>query len=77
MIEIPYKEQTTEEGRPNHKLADVYVRDRDEALALDTSYLIQGSKLFIIRTAELFVLDEDGGVWCSAEDGAILKKEVP
>lgn len=70
MVKITHMEQSRGANQPNYVLADVYVKNRAEAEELDTSLLIQGSKLLVIETAELFVLNEDGGIWCSALDGA-------
>jgi hypothetical protein len=71
---VEFKHMVQGDGdSPKYKFSDIYVQDRQEAMAVDTSLLIQGSKLFIIETAELFILNKDGGVWCSAVDGAFLK----
>lgn len=71
MQEIKHKEQRV--GEIKFKMLDIYVKDRAEALTVDTSLLMQGSKMLIIETVELFILNEDGGVWCSALDGSVLK----
>ncbi len=55
-----------------YKYADIYVKDRAEAVKVSTNNLAQGSKLYIVEAAELFVLNEDEGVWCSAVNGAAL-----
>lgn len=55
-----------------YKYVDIYVKDSAEALTVSTRKLTQGSKLYIVETAELFVLNEDEGVWCSAADGTVL-----
>ena len=52
---------------------DIYVKDRAEALAVSTQKLTQGSKLYIVEKAELFVLNDNGGEWYSAIDGTPLK----
>ena len=72
MVEIKHMEQGSGDC-PKHKFVDVYVKDHAEAVTVDTSRLIQGSKLWIVEAAELYVLNEDGGVWCSAMDGTVLK----
>lgn len=72
MVEFKHMEQGAGDC-PKYKFSDIYVKDRQEAMEVDTSLLIQGSKLFIIETAELFILNQDGGTWCSALDGAFLK----
>lgn len=71
MFEVKHIEQGTGEG-PKFKFVDIYVKNRGEALTVGTDQLIQGSKLLIIETAELFVLNEDEGVWCHALDGTVL-----
>lgn len=73
MYEVIHKTQGVGE-RTKYRYADIYVKDRDEAMAISTSELIQGSKLYVIETAELFVLNEDEGKWCSAVDGAVLQE---
>ena len=71
MYEVNHKEQGVGD-QPKFKFVDIYVKDRQEALTVDTNQLIQGSKLYIVETAELFVLNEDEGVWYSAVDGSVL-----
>ena len=41
-----------------YRLQDIYVKDRDEAMSVDTSLLIQGSKLLIVEAMELYVLNQ-------------------
>lgn len=72
MVEIKHMSLSLGD-RPKRKFVDIYVKDRGEALTVNTDRLIQGSKLWIVETAELYVLNEDGGLWCSALDGAVLK----
>lgn len=72
MVEIKHMEQGMGDCS-KYRFVDVYVKDRAEAMDVNTSFLIQGSKLLIIETAELFILNEDEGVWCSAFDGTPLK----
>ena len=71
MFEVTHMEQNTGE-KPKFKFVDIYVKDRAEALTVDTARLIQGSKLFIIETTDLYVLNEDEGVWYHATDGTVL-----
>lgn len=71
MYEVIHKTQGVGEYE-TYNYADIYVKDRREALEVDTSHRIQGSKLYIVETAELFVLNEDEGMWCSATDGSVL-----
>ena len=59
---------------PKYKYVDIYVKDVAEALEVETYHFTQGSKLYIVETAELYILNENAGLWCSAVDGAILKK---
>lgn len=71
MYEVIHKVQGAGEY-DKYKYVDIYVKDRAEALRVSTNDLIQGSKLYIVESAELFVLNRDEGVWCSAIDGASL-----
>ena len=71
MYEVIQKVQCAGEYS-KYKYVDIYVKDRTEALSISTNDLIQGSKLYIVESAELFVLNRDEGVWCSAVDGAAL-----
>ncbi|MBE6557692.1 MAG: hypothetical protein E7661_01595 [Ruminococcaceae bacterium] len=71
MFEVVHKSQGAG-AHFKYKYLDIYVKDREEALAVTTKKLTQGSKLYIVETAELFVLNEDEGVWCSAVDGTVL-----
>ena len=71
MYEVIHKNQGIDEFS-TYKYVDIYVKNRNEALKIDTTGLIQGSKLYIVEAAELFILNEDDGVWCSAVDGTVL-----
>ncbi len=71
MYEILHKGQGSGESY-KYQYMDIYVKDRAEALAVNRTRLTQGSKLYIIETAELYVLNEDRGQWCSAVDGTVL-----
>ena len=71
MYEVIHKTQGVGEY-DKYKYADIYVKDRAEATKINTNHLIQGSKLYIVETAEQFVLNQDDGVWCSAVDGTML-----
>ena len=73
MFEVKHMELGVSDN-PKYRFADIYVKNRTEAQAVKTDQLVQGSKLFIIETAELFVLNEDGGVWCSAVDGTVMEE---
>ena len=71
MYEILHRDQGSGECF-KYKYMDIYVKDRAEALTVNRAKLTQGSKLYIIETAELYVLNENGGLWCSAVDGTVL-----
>ena len=71
MYEVIHKTQGVGEF-DKYKYADIYVKNRAEAMEISTNHLIQGSKLYIVETAELFVLNQDNGVWCSTADGTML-----
>ncbi|MBE6584933.1 MAG: hypothetical protein E7645_00220 [Ruminococcaceae bacterium] len=71
MFEVIHKTQGSGE-RSKYKYVDIYVKDLAEAMKVKKNKLVQGSKLFIVETASLYVLNEDEGVWCSAVDGTVL-----
>ena len=71
MYEVVHQTQGAGEHY-QYKYVDIYVKDPAEALTVSTRKLTQGSKLYIVETAELFVLNEDEGAWCSAADGRVL-----
>ncbi|MCQ2429298.1 MAG: hypothetical protein MJ192_03095 [Clostridia bacterium] len=54
----------------------VYTTTRSEALALDTEYFVQGSILFVIREAKMYMLDTDGGSWYNVANGLKLEEDV-
>ena len=54
--------------------AEIYVDDRAEALSVDPNDYIQGSKMYIIETAELYVLQSNRKQWRSAMDGSPLRE---
>lgn len=54
--------------------AEIYVDDKAEALAVDPDDYIQGSKLYVIETAELYVLQSNRRQWRSAYDGSPLSE---
>ena len=62
----------------NHKryreYAEIYVDDMEEALTVDPDDYIQGSKMYIIETAELYVLQSNRKQWRSANDGSPLSE---
>ncbi|MBQ9780421.1 MAG: hypothetical protein IJW00_05710 [Clostridia bacterium] len=53
--------------------ADIYVENVREAKTVDTNDYIQGSKLYVIETAQLYVLSREGGVWRNASNGSVLQ----
>lgn len=59
-------------GDTNMMEVTVYATTAEEAAALDTSLYVMGSVLMIVRTGEVYVLDEDGGAWRSVTDGSAL-----
>ena len=71
MYEVIHRTQGVGEY-DTYKYVDIYVKDRTEAMDISTNLLIQGSKMYIVETAELFVLNQDDGVWYSAADGTML-----
>ena len=56
--------------------AVIYATTRSEAKALPTANLLQGSVLFIIREAKMYMLDTDGGVWYNTATGVSLGEEA-
>lgn len=54
----------------------IYVTTPDEARSLSTDRLVQGSVLFVIRTGQMYMLDEDGGVWRNIASGSALTEET-
>ena len=46
--------------------------DKAEALSVSSDDYIQGSKMYIIESAELYILHASKGIWCSADDGHAL-----
>lgn len=54
----------------------IYVTTHDEARSLSTDRLVQGSVLFVIRTGQMYMLDEDGGVWRNIASGSALTEET-
>ena len=66
------KDNYTDDSRKYREYADVYVGDKQEGLSLDTDDYVQGSKLYVVETAELYVLNRAGGSWCSVVDGTPL-----
>ena len=73
MQDIIHKEQSVGDTL-TYRMKDLYVKDREEAMTVKTTLLLQGSKLFIVETMELFILNEDGGVWYRVPDMTVLDR---
>lgn len=56
--------------------ATLIVPTREAARSVDTACLLCGSLLYVVREGKLYVLDSDGGTWCSAEDGRTLEEDA-
>ena len=56
--------------------AVIYVTTRAEAAALPTAGFVQGSVLFVIREAKMYMLDTDGGTWYNVATGVSLGEEA-
>lgn len=61
MYEVIHHDPTIDE-HAKYTYADIYVKDRAEAASVSTSLRVQGSKMYIVETAELYVLNQDEGV---------------
>ncbi len=59
-------------SKKTREYAEIYVDDKAEALSVSTDDYIQGSKMYIIESAELYILHASKGIWCSADDGHAL-----
>lgn len=55
--------------------AALFATTREEALGIDTSGLVQGSVLVIIREGKMYLLDSDGGTWCRSDSGRTLEED--
>ena len=66
------KDKHADEYNKYREYAEIYVDDKTEALNVDPDDYIQGSKMYIIETAELFVLQANRKQWRSANDGSPL-----
>lgn len=71
MYEVKHEAQSKGVS-PKYRYVDIYVKDLAEAFEVETHHLTQGSKLYIVEKAALYVLNEDAGVWCSSVDGTVL-----
>lgn len=68
------KDSYLDDNNKFREYAEIYVDDRAEALTVDPNDYIQGSKMYIIETAELYVLQSNRKQWCSAMDGSPLRE---
>ena len=71
------KDKHEDEYKRYREYAEIYVDDRAEALTVDPDDYIQGSKMYIIETAELYVLQANKKLWRSAIDGSPLSEVAP
>ena len=68
--------RVTQESRQAYmEDAALFVTTREEALGIDTSGLVQGSVLVIIREGKMYLLDGDGGTWCRSDSGRTLEED--
>jgi hypothetical protein len=68
--------RVTKEGRQLYmEDAALFATTRTEALGIDTSGLVQGSVLVIIREGKVYLLDRDGGTWCRSDSGTTLEED--
>lgn len=70
--EISKTVRVEENGRRTMNEVTVYATTAEDALTIDTSDLLIGSMLIVIRTSEIYMLDADGGEWRSVQDGKPL-----
>ena len=68
------KDKHEDTHKKHREYAEIYVDDKTEALAVDPDDYIQGSKMYIIETAELYVLQANRKQWRSAKDGSPLSE---
>lgn len=68
------KDDYEDKNKKHHEYAEIYVDDVAEALTVDPDDYIQGSKMYIIETAELYVLQANRKQWRSAKNGRPLSE---
>ena len=68
------KDDYNDERNKHREYAEIYVDDKAEALTIDPDDYIQGSKMYIIETAELYVLQANRKQWRSAKAGSPLSE---
>ncbi len=59
-------------GRRNMEDVTVYASTKEEAARVDTGNLLIGSTLIVVGSAEVYMLDADGGDWRTVSDGSRL-----
>jgi hypothetical protein len=68
------KDKHEDKFKRYREYAEIYVDDIEEALTVDPDDYIQGSKMYIIETAELYVLQANRKQWRSVDDGSPLSE---
>ena len=68
------KDKHEDKHKRYREYAELYVDDMAEALTVDPDDYIQGSKMYIIETAELYVLQANRKQWRSAKNGRPLRE---
>ena len=68
------KDKHEDQRKRYREYAEIYVDDRAEALTVDPDDYIQGSKMYVIETAELYVLHFGRKQWRNAYDGSPLEE---
>ena len=68
------KDDYDDEHKKHREYAEIYVDDKAEALTVDPDDYIQGSKMYVIETAELYVLQSNRKQWRSARDVSPLRE---
>ena len=68
------KDDYEDKTKKHREYAEIYVDDVAEALTVDPDDYIQGSKMYIIETAELYVLQANRKQWRSAKNGRPLSE---
>jgi hypothetical protein len=68
------KDSYVDKHKKFREYAEIYVDDRAEALTVDPDDYIQGSKMYIIESAELYVLQANRKLWRNASTGKALNE---
>lgn len=72
------RKEVIESARKNGKYIEkviVYATDKADVGGVSTADFTQGSMLFVVREAKMYLLDEDGGAWYNASTGTALTEE--